>query len=157
MLANMRSNIAFRYHDDLLELRIVNLSWSLPTDVSGNIDIAVGAFSKALPITDNTSNSVSATVSDDDGQAILAAMNKSTQMQVRGRQQSTDRPEQHNTLINPVLPMRADSVKSFRVLTLGKAKPLNVSLVGSTKAATAFKTCAGVKGGSSDPGSNPFQ
>ncbi len=123
MLANMRSNIAFRYHDDLLELRIVNLSWSLPTDVSGNIDIAVGAFSKALPITDNTSNSVSATVSDDDGQAILAAMNKSTQMQV----------------------------------TLGKAKPLNVSLVGSTKAATAFKTCAGVKGGSSDPGSNPFQ
>ncbi len=38
------------------------------------------------------------------------------QKQVRGRQQSTDRPEQHNTLINPVLPMRADSVKSFRVL-----------------------------------------
>jgi len=37
---------------------------------------------------------------------------------LRGRQQSTDRPEQHNTLINPVLPMRADSVKSFRVLTL---------------------------------------
>ncbi len=37
---------------------------------------------------------------------------------LRGRQQSTDRPEQHNTLINPVLPMRADSVKSFRVLTV---------------------------------------
>jgi len=37
---------------------------------------------------------------------------------LRGRQQSTDRPEQHNTLINPVLPMRADSVKSFRVLRL---------------------------------------
>jgi len=38
-------------------------------------------------------------------------------VELRGRQQSTDRPEQHNTLINPVLPMRADSVKSFRVLT----------------------------------------
>ncbi len=42
---------------------------------------------------------------------------------VRGRQQSTDRPEQHNTLINPVLPMRADSVKSFRVLTCSAFGP----------------------------------
>ncbi len=42
-------------------------------------------------------------------------------------------------------------------VTVGKAKPMSVSLVGSTKAATAFKTCAGVKGGSSTPDSNPFQ
>jgi len=36
---------------------------------------------------------------------------------LRGRQQSTDRPEQHNTRIRLVFPTRADSVKSFRALT----------------------------------------
>jgi len=35
---------------------------------------------------------------------------------LRGRQQSTDRPERHNTRIRLVFPTRADSVKSFRVL-----------------------------------------
>ncbi len=37
--------------------------------------------------------------------------------QLRGRQQSTDRPERHNTRIRLVFPTRADSVKSFRVLS----------------------------------------
>ncbi len=46
---------------------------------------------------------------------------------LRGRQQSTDRPEQHNTLINPVLPMRADSVKSFQVLSEARTAPTAIA------------------------------
>ena len=39
----------------------------------------------------------------------------------------------------------------------GKAKPLPVSLSGSTRATNAFRTCAGIKGNVASPGSNPFQ
>jgi hypothetical protein len=42
-------------------------------------------------------------------------------------------------------------------VTVGKAKPLVVSLAGSTKATNAFRTCAGVKSNAPSAGSNPFQ
>jgi hypothetical protein len=42
-------------------------------------------------------------------------------------------------------------------VTVGKAKPFVVSLVGSTKSTNAFRTCAGLKSNSPTPGSNPFQ
>jgi len=45
---------------------------------------------------------------------------------LRGRQQSTDRPERHNTRIRLVFPTRADSVKSFRVLTYTTRSPVGV-------------------------------
>jgi len=41
-------------------------------------------------------------------------------------------------------------------VTVGKAKPFPVSLVGSTKATNAFRTCAGLKGANQAPGVNPF-
>jgi hypothetical protein len=42
-------------------------------------------------------------------------------------------------------------------LTIGKDAPISVSLDGSTKALNAFRTCAGIGGGGSGGGSNPFQ
>ncbi len=42
-------------------------------------------------------------------------------------------------------------------LTIGKDAPISVSLDGSTKALNAFRTCAGIGGGGSGGGANPFQ
>ena len=42
-------------------------------------------------------------------------------------------------------------------LTVGKDTPISVPLNGSTKALNAFRTCAGIGGGGSGGGSNPFQ
>jgi hypothetical protein len=42
-------------------------------------------------------------------------------------------------------------------VTVGKAKPIPVSLTGSSKAANAFRTCAGIEGGSGKGGENPFK
>lgn len=43
-------------------------------------------------------------------------------------------------------------------IAVGKAKPFRVSLVGSTVATNAFRTCAGLhSNGPTAPGSNPFQ
>ncbi len=46
---------------------------------------------------------------------------------------------------------------STMLVTAGKAKPINVSLVGSAKVTNAFLTCFGIRNGISNPGSNPFQ
>lgn len=42
-------------------------------------------------------------------------------------------------------------------VTVGKAKPFPVSLVGSAKALNAFRTCAGIPGGGHGGGQNPFK
>ena len=46
---------------------------------------------------------------------------------------------------------------SAMIVTVGKAKPVTVSLIGSTKATNAFRTCAGINSNSKAPGSNPFE
>jgi hypothetical protein len=46
---------------------------------------------------------------------------------------------------------------SMMLVTVGKAKPINVSLAGSTRVTNAFRTCADIRGNSGSPGSNPFQ
>jgi len=56
----------------------------------------------------------------------------------------------------PDLFARMDKASTMFV-TVGKAKPFQVSLAGSTKATNAFLTCAGIKGHSQVPGSNPFE
>jgi hypothetical protein len=48
-----------------------------------------------------------------------------------------------------------DNAGSMSV-TAGTAKPLIVSLAGSTKATNAFRTCAGIRSSGSGGGSNPF-
>jgi hypothetical protein len=57
-----------------------------------------------------------------------------------------------------VQPILDDMAKaSSLALTIGKAKPVSVSLSGSSKALNAFRTCAGIGGGAAGGGSNPFQ
>jgi hypothetical protein len=48
-----------------------------------------------------------------------------------------------------------DNAGSMSV-TAGSAKPLVISLAGSTKATNAFRTCAGIRSSGSGGGSNPF-
>ena len=58
-----------------------------------------------------------------------------------------------------VLPLFLAMDKSTSMaVTVGKAKPTNISLSGSTKATNAFRTCAHIKGGPAQSGSdaNPF-
>jgi uncharacterized oligopeptide transporter (OPT) family protein len=46
---------------------------------------------------------------------------------------------------------------SSMLVTVGKAKPKSVSLNGSSRAANAFRTCAGLAGNDKKGGENPFQ
>ena len=47
---------------------------------------------------------------------------------------------------------------SAMTVAVGKAKPIQVSLSGSTRATNAFRTCGGMPGSKSGaPGSNPFE
>ena len=59
----------------------------------------------------------------------------------------------HNELL--LLFAAMDNAGSMSV-TAGSAKPLVVSLAGSTKATNAFRTCAGIRSSGSGGGSNPF-
>lgn len=47
--------------------------------------------------------------------------------------------------------------QSTMEVVVGKAKPMNVSLVGSTVATNAFRTCAGIRTGDPAGGNNPFR
>ncbi len=46
---------------------------------------------------------------------------------------------------------------AIMTVTVGKAKPLAVSLVGSTRVTNAFRTCAGINSNAKTPGGNPFE
>lgn len=46
---------------------------------------------------------------------------------------------------------------STMAVTVGKAKPRVVSLVGSARVSNAFRTCAGIGGTNRQGGANPFQ
>jgi hypothetical protein len=46
---------------------------------------------------------------------------------------------------------------STMLVTVGKTKPISVSLTGSSKVANAFRTCAGIEGSSAKGGDNPFK
>ncbi len=42
-------------------------------------------------------------------------------------------------------------------IVVGKAKPMNISLSGSSRALNAFRTCAHIRGNNEEAGSNPFK
>jgi hypothetical protein len=46
---------------------------------------------------------------------------------------------------------------SMLFVVVGNAKPVSVSLAGSTIVTNAFRTCAGLRGSLAAPGSNPFE
>ncbi|HEY4041387.1 MAG TPA: hypothetical protein VGM32_06020 [Rhodopila sp.] len=83
---------------------------------------------------------------------------------VGGWSQSFDIDDNTSEMVNAETPQddlaemfsRMDKATSMTI-AVGKAKPLQVSLVGSTKATTAFRTCAGVTSNSASPESNPFK
>lgn len=77
---------------------------------------------------------------------------------------SFDIDDNTDTMVNAevpadvVLPMFAAMDKAASMsITVGKAKPFPVSLAGSTRATNAFRTCAGIEGSPTTPGSNPFK
>jgi len=60
------------------EIRISNDAWSLPADVSGNIEVKVGAIDDTFDITYNTDTVVGATVGPDQLVPLLDAIAKET-------------------------------------------------------------------------------
>lgn len=56
----------------------------------------------------------------------------------------------------PAMFAAMDKASSMAV-TVGKAKPINVSLAGSSRVTNAFRTCAGITGGDLKGGENPFK
>jgi hypothetical protein len=57
--------------------------------------------------------------------------------------------------IGPLL--QKASQASAMTVTVGKAKPITVSLAGSAKVLNAFRTCADIHGGDAKGGDNPFK
>jgi len=57
--------------------------------------------------------------------------------------------------VQPLLDAMAK--ESAMMITVGKAKPLAVSLAGSTVVLNAFRTCANIGGSAPGGGANPFQ
>ena len=49
-----------------------------------------------------------------------------------------------------------DNASNMQV-SVGEAALISISLVGSTKVTNAFRTCAGLPGAATSPGSNPFE
>ena len=107
----------------VVQLRVVNSKWSLPTGVDGQIVVAVGDWNTTLDIIDNSDTVVMASLEDDQRDALLQAMDKASAMSVK----------------------------------VGKAGPLKVSLSGSTKVTTAWRTCAGLRSSGGTPDTNPFK
>jgi hypothetical protein len=69
-----------------------------------------------------------------------------------------------NNMVNAEVPqdsigrMFAATDKSVSMsVVIGHAKPMLVSLSGSTRATNAFRTYAGIEGNVASPGSDPFQ
>jgi hypothetical protein len=78
--------------------------------------------------------------------------------------QALDIDDNTDTMVNAGIE-RVDAVKlldamdkaSVLTFTVGKAKPVAVSLAGSMIVTNAFRTCAGLRGSTAAPGGNPFE
>jgi hypothetical protein len=73
---------ALRASTDDIEVRYADQSWSLPAGVSGTLIIEVGSYSATLDISDNTSSMVMATVTPDQLQVLVSAMDKASSMTI---------------------------------------------------------------------------
>ena len=110
-----------RADSDNIEFRVVNEGWSLPTSVTGVIEVSVANHEEKFDITSNSGTMVSAEISREKAIDLLDEMTKASSMSVK----------------------------------TGKDKPYLVSLAGSNRVLSAFRTCASLKG-SSGGGTNPF-
>lgn len=80
--SNFEGGFMLRHDSDGLEVRIIDKSWTLPTDVSGQVKITVGDFSAAYNIGSNTSEMVVSSVPETDYAGLFAAMDKGASMTV---------------------------------------------------------------------------
>lgn len=129
MCEAMNVAAGFGFRRDTLGLRIymVDKRWSLPPNVEGRIDVAIGRYQQVFFITENDATSVSAIVQAARLNELFSVMDNSDIM----------------------------------IVTAGNAKPISMSLVGSSRVTHAFRTCTGISDskqvpGFSAPGYNPF-
>ncbi len=110
-----------------------------------------------------------------DGTSVqIRVMNKSWSLPVSVRgalivsvsewKQSFDINDNTANMVNAEVPEEAATALFLKMdhastmhVTAGTARPIDVSLSGSTRVTNAFRTCAGIDGNASSPGSNPFQ
>ncbi len=79
---DMRDGFALRSDGNDIEVRYFNHSWSLPSNVSGNLKLAVNGNSYVMPISDNTNIMVMAAITQDQLEKIVSDMNKASSMQL---------------------------------------------------------------------------
>jgi hypothetical protein len=120
---NTDEGVIFRIDDNRIEIRILDVGWSLPPNTNGSVGISVGDWKGAFDIFDNTAEMVIAEIKPNDIVPMFAAMDTSSSM----------------------------------IVAVGEAPAFPVSLMGSTKATNAFRTCAGRQDQSMAPGSDPFR
>ena len=77
LVINAPEGLAFRASLDGKEVRVVNSKWSLPSNVTGSIQIKVGSVLKSFDIGSNTDTMVGASVSDEDMIEVFNAMDQS--------------------------------------------------------------------------------
>lgn len=65
-----------------IEFRLTNDSWSLPTGVTGELKFAVNSHNYSFDITDNTSNMVSADISQAQLMPVVTDMEEADSMQI---------------------------------------------------------------------------
>jgi len=76
-------SFVIRADEDDIEIRLLDTHWSLPSGVSGDIQVNIDNDTYDLTITDNTSNMVIFTISKKTLQSMIAAMNKAASMAVK--------------------------------------------------------------------------
>ena len=79
---NMKSGIAFRYDFDSMELRVVDKSWTLPSDVAGSLKLSVGDLVETYLIKGNTDTTVSAELTEAQYLKLFDKMNKAASMSI---------------------------------------------------------------------------
>ncbi len=75
-------SFGLRASTDDIEVRFSNDSWSLPSGVNGSLVLNVGSYSATLAISDNTNDMVMATITQDQLQSLVSAMDKADSMTV---------------------------------------------------------------------------
>lgn len=68
--------LAFRHSDTGTEFRISNEQWSLPSDAKGQIKMTVGTILRDYQVSDNTDQTVSIDIPDEDVAPLFSAMDK---------------------------------------------------------------------------------
>lgn len=108
-----------------IEFRLSNNSWSLPSNVTGNIAIAVAGHRYSFDISANTSNSIAASITVDQLMPVVADMEAANSMTVKA---GSDAPLQ--------VPLDGSTTALTALLTCGGIQAPNSKSSGSNPFAT---------------------